>query len=483
MTTVLVWTAYGIALVLVARFSRGRDVLLPGRVSILIQALAYVATYVSAVAMVGFAGLCYNWGLQMVMVAAGNMWLGTWFVYRFLAWPTRLWQRKLRAKTPARMLSEATGSPGLKVYLGLLSSILLVVYASAVFKGAAIMLSGTLPISQNTALWALVGLVALSVSWGGLRGVLYTEALQGGIMVIGVVFLLAVTLKAVGGPFEGIRALAALTPTAQANNGFTSLSSGEGGLFILSLVMVTSVGVWAQPQLVQRHFALKSARESRKIAPFAMLAIAIVVGGIYFAGGFSRLILGPDAGPVDGIIPLLVNRLLPEAGAQLFALAIISASLSTASALMHIVAAGFGHDVLDRHLEGRKWQIVVVLCAIASGFFATKNLQIIAIICTTSWTIIAAAILAPYLGLLVLGDRIGKGTVWFSSLGGFISAMAWYAAGYRPTSMGILQTSAPGIIGSLHPFFVSIPLSILIMALMTAPEWAMARKPGLKGEG
>lgn len=475
MTTILIWAAYAFVLVLVARLSKGRDVLLPGKVSVLVQALAYVATYVSAVALVGFAGLCYQWGLQMVMIAAGNMWLGTWFVYRFLAWPTRLWQRKLRAKTPAKMLSNATGSPGIKIYLGLLSSILLVVYASAVFKGAAIMMAGALPIPQNAALWVLVALVALSVSWGGLRGVLFTEALQGGIMVLGAVALLVATFRAIGGPVEGISALAALAPTPQANNGFTALSSGQGGLFVLSLVMVTSVGVWAQPQLVQRHFALKSSKEARKIAPFAMLAIAVVVGGTYFAGAFSRLILGPEAGAVDGIIPLLVKRLLPEAGAQLFALAIISASLSTASALMHIVAAGFGHDVLDRELKGREWQILVALCAIASGVFATRNLQIIAIICTTSWTIIAAAILAPYLALLAIGDRLSKAAVWASSLGGLVSAMIWYAAAYAPTSKGILHMAAPGILGSIHPFFVSIPVSLIIVAVMTAPEWMGAR--------
>jgi Na+/pantothenate symporter len=482
MTTILIWAAYAAVLVAVARLSRGRDMLLPGKVSVLVQALAYVATYVSAVALVGFAGLCYQWGLQMVMIAAGNMWLGTWFVYRFLAWPTRLWQRKLRAKTPAKMLSIATGSPGIKIYLGLLSSILLVVYASAVFKGAAIMMAGALPVSQNIALWALVALVAVSVSWGGLRGVLFTEALQGGIMVLGAVALLVATFRAIGGPFEGISALAELAPTPQANNGFTALSSGQGGLFILSLVMVTSIGVWAQPQLVQRHFALKSMKESRRIAPFAMLAIAVVVGGTYFAGAFSRLILGPEAGPVDGIIPMLVTRLLPEAGAQLFALAIISASLSTASALMHIVAAGFGHDVLNRDLKGLEWQILVALCAIASGVFATRNLQIIAIICTTSWTIIAAAMLAPYLALLAIGDRLSKAAVWSSSLGGLGSSMLWYAAGYAPTSKVILNMAAPGILGSLHPFFVSIPLSLLIMVVMTAPEWMGARELGVNRE-
>ncbi|MDO9507853.1 MAG: hypothetical protein Q7I97_00700 [Thermovirgaceae bacterium] len=105
--------------------------------------------------------------MQMVMVAAGNMWLGTWFVYRFLAWPTRLWQRKLHAKTPARTLSAGAGSPGLKVYLGLLSSILLVVYASAVFKGAAIMLAGAVDASIPFSL--LIMAVMTAPVWVGAK--------------------------------------------------------------------------------------------------------------------------------------------------------------------------------------------------------------------------------------------------------------------------------------------------------------------------
>ncbi|MEA3508636.1 MAG: sodium:solute symporter family protein, partial [Synergistota bacterium] len=394
---------------------------------------------------------------------------GTWFVYRFLAWPTRLWQRKLGARTPAQMLSRASNSPALRVYLGLLSSVLLVVYASAVFKGAAIMLSGTTFLNVNTCLWILVGVVAISVSWGGLRGVLYTEALQGGIMVIGVLALLAALFKAIGGPIEGLTALAAQAPTPQADNGFLALSSGQGGLFIFSLVMVTSVGVWAQPHLVQRHFALKSARQARKVIPFAMLAIAVVVGGGYLAGALSRVILGPEIASVDMVIPALVNKLLSKAGGQLFALAIISASLSSASALLHIVAASLGNDVLNRPLEGRPWKVLVVLCAAASGVFAMKNSQIIAIICTTSWTLLASAILAPYIGLITMGDRIHKGVIWASSLTGLGAAVTWYLAGYASTAEGVLGISAPGIWGSLHPFFIAIPLSFMVLGLAMVP--------------
>ena len=149
------------------------------------------------------------------------------------------------------------------------------------------MVSGVLPISTNTALALLVAVVGISVVWGGLRGVLYTEAFQGLVMIVGVGALLFSLLREVGGPITGLQALAALPPTEAANNGFLALSSGPAGLNIIFLTIVTSVGIWAQPQMIQRHFALKSTQETRKAAPLAMLALSVVVGGAYFASALS----------------------------------------------------------------------------------------------------------------------------------------------------------------------------------------------------
>ena len=347
---ILLWCAYGFLLVGLARWARGRDNLLPGRVGAAVQAFAYVATYISAVALVGFGGLCHRYGLQMLLIAAGNIWFGTWFVYRYLAWPTRLWQRRLKAKTPGALLGAAIGSNSFRVFAGLLTGGLLVVYASAVFKGAAMMLSGVTPLPFSASLWILVLLVALSVTWGGLRGVLYTEALQGVIMAVGVALLVYTVFKAVGGPVEGLEALAALPPTELANRGFTRLSSGPQGQFVLTLAAVTSIGVWAQPQLIQRHFALSSRDEARRAAPVAMLVISLLVGGTYLAGGMARLLVQPgEVSSPDAVIPLLVSRLLPAAGQQVFAMAIVSASLSTATAIFHIAVSAIAED-----LPGRK---------------------------------------------------------------------------------------------------------------------------------
>lgn len=469
---ILLWCAYALLLVALARWARGKDHLLPGRVGSAIQALAYVATYVSAVALVGFGGLCHRYGLQMLLIAAGNIWFGTWFAYRFLAWPTRLWQRRLNAKTPGALLGAAIGSNSFRVFAGLLTGGLLVVYASAVFKGAAMMLSGVTPLPFSASLWILVLIVAVSVTWGGLRGVLYTEALQGGIMAVGVGLLLFAVFKAVGGLPSGLQALAALPPTELANRGFTRLSEGPQGLFVLTLAAVTSIGVWAQPQLIQRHFALSSRDEAKKAAPVAMLVIALLVGGTYLAGGLSRLLINPDevASP-DAVIPLLVSRLLSLPGQQLFAMAIVSASLSTASALLHIAAGSLGHDLTGRRLEGAAWKGATATCAVASGLFAAKSGTIIALLCTTSWSLIASAILVPYLALLAgKADRLAT---WASSLGGLAAASLWYAAGFAPTAKGLLGVQVPPALSALHPFFVGIAFSagLYLLGLLVG-QWS-----------
>lgn len=466
----LLWIGYAVLLIVVARKTQNRDALLPGKVGTAVQALAYVATYISAVALVGFGGLCYMFGMQMLLVAAGNVWLGTWFVYRYLAWPTRLWQRKLNSRTPAELLSKAYDSPFLQKFLGLISAVLLVVYGSAVFKGAAVMVSGVLPVTTNAALIILVLIVGISVISGGLRGVLYTEALQGLVMIIGVGALLFATLKAVGGPVAGLQALAALPPAPTADNGFMALSSGSKGLNVIFFALVTSVGIWAQPQLIQRHFALRSTAEARKTAPLAMLVLSVVVGGAYFASAISRLILGGGITNPDTVMPTLVHLLLPALGQQIFALAIVSASLSTASALLHIASGSLGRDVLGKHLEGWSWRLMVLISAAASCLFALKTSSIIALICSTSWTLLACAILVPYLMLLIQGNKAGPRAALCSSIGGFTSTVIWYLTAYAPTSVAVSGLAAPNVLGALHPIVPGTLCSFVIFITLAKRE-------------
>ena len=78
---------------------------------------------------------------------------------------------------------------------------------------------------------------------------------------------------------SGMLQLAALEPTKAANTGFVQLAAGAEGWFIISLVIVTSVAVWAQPQMIQRHFALASSHQVDRITPLAMIVLTVLVGG------------------------------------------------------------------------------------------------------------------------------------------------------------------------------------------------------------
>lgn len=461
----LIWLGYVALLIFLTYSAKSKNVLLPGRVGAVVQAFAYVATYISAVALVGFAGLGHSMGMQIQLLTLGNVWLGCWLVYKYIAWPTRLVQKRLGAQTPAELISKGYGSSGLARYQGALSGLLLIIYCSAVFKGGALMLTSAVPLTEHQALALLVAIVALSVLWGGLRAVLFTEALQGMIMTVGVLMLLFGALRHVGGLGAVMDGLAALPPTPKANNGFLAVSSGAEGMNLFFVMLVLSVGMWSQPQIMQRHFALKSHDEARRIIPIVMLVLTVLLGSAYFVGGMSRLLLGPDVASPDVVIPTIVRMVLPEIGVQLFTLAVVSAALSTASAILHVSCAALGQDLLGRRLSGWSWRAVVVAGALTSGFFAVYSSSIIALICSTSWTLIAASTWLPYMSLLINGIGIDARSGWMASLGGTFGAVCWYFIGYAPTSLGFSGLAAPGFMGQLHPMLIGISASACGLAL------------------
>lgn len=463
----LIWIAYIAVFVWLARKGQGHDALTSGRVGFGIQAFAYVATYISAVALVGFGGLAYAYGLQMLLVAAGNVWLGTWIVYRFLAWPTRVCQRNLQARTPTQLLAKGHKSPFLGKALALLFAVFLGVYASAVIKGAALLLAQILPLPLWSLIWLVALLVGFAVFVGGLRGVLYTEAMQGLVMLLGICML----VWAVGAswarsamPWMGPPTL---LNTAQANEGFLALSSGEQGWFIISLVVVTSIAVWAQPQMIQRHFALNSAKQVNKITPLAMLVLTVLVGGAYFVASLSRLIL-PEVASPDDVMPTLVKMLLPNVGLQIFVLAIVSASLSTATAIFHIAVSAIAEDLPGRKASRSMWLLGIAFCVLLSGGCAQIKGQLIALLCTTSWSIVGATVLVAYVALVRFGKRSSL-AAWISCVAGFTSCMLWYLLAHKSFALTPLLWEQAALI---PPFFVGFAFSLAGWLL----GWALDRE-------
>lgn len=453
---ILIWAGYIAVFFWLSRKGQGHDVMVTGRVGFAVQALAYVATYISAVALVGFGGLAYKFGMQMILVAAGNVWLGTWLVYRFLAWPTRVCQRNLGARTPTQLLARGHRSPLLGRCLALIFAVFLGVYASAVIKGAALLLEQVLPLPLWILIWAVALLVAAAVFLGGLRGVLYTEAMQGLVMTAGIIMLTVAVFSAVGGPLTGMAKLSELPPTPAANEGFLALSSGSQGWFIISLVIVTSIAVWAQPQMIQRHFALSSARQVDRITPLAMLVLTVLVGGGYYVACLAQLIMPGIENP-DDVMPNLVKALLPNVGLQIFVLAIVSASLSTATALFHIAVSAIAEDLPARKATRPAWLFAIAFCVLLSGGCAQIKGELIAMLCTTSWSIVGSTVLVAYVALVRFGKRSTL-AAWCSAAPGFVICLGWYLMTHP--QFAIIPPPSP-FLSEIPPFFVGFAASLV----------------------
>ncbi len=451
-----VWIIYLVVFFWLARMGKSKDFVLSSNVGFGIQSLAYVATYISAVALIGFGGLAYKFGLQMMLIAFGNVLLGTFFVYFVLAWPTKKLQTRLNARTPAQLISLGHNAPFLRKILGIIFAFFLSVYAAAVIKGAALMVHDIFPFSLQFSIWALAIIVGIAVIWGGLKGVLLTEAMQGGIMLLGIGLLAYKLLTLIGGPIEGITALSALEPTKEANNGFTSLSSGNSATFVWNLVIVTSVAVWAQPQMIQRHFAIKSKKELKKSAYLASCVLLLIVGSMYFLSALSRLVL-PELANSDLAIPTLVNMLLPGIGKQIFTLAIISASISTCTALFHIASSSFTEDIFAVKTSSLSWCIAISFCVIIAAVTAQIEGKIISLIYTTSWSVIGATAFVPYLSLVLFKNSNAKAAT-LSAIVGVIVSFCFYLF-ITPQTAIVSLGFIPDNIKALPPFVVGIALS------------------------
>ena len=200
-----------------------------------------------------------------------------------------------------------------------------------------------------------------------------------------------------------------------------------------------------------------------------MLVLTVLVGGAYFAASLARLIL-PDAANPDAVMPQLVQLLLPSAGVHLFVLAVVSASLSTATALFHIAVMAAAEDVPGRKSTRASWIACVALCVLVSAGCAQAEGRLIAIIHTTSWSIVGATALVPYVALVRFGRR-NRRAAWCSAVCGFVSCLFCYLCLYKPTAL-----TAPLLaeLSQTPPFFVGLGCSLagwtLGLALGTAGE-------------
>ena len=195
------------------RTSSNEDYLVAGRkTSSFIMALSYGATFISTAAIVGFGGLAGTNGMGILWLVFLNIAVGIFIAFVFFGKPTRAIGKYLNALTFPEFLSKRFNSKFIQYFSGLLIFCAMPVYAASVLIGAARFLETTLSLEFQIAIIILAVIIGFYVIFGGLRGVMYTDALQGVIMFFGMLVLLISIYWILGGVTEAHTALSNMAP-------------------------------------------------------------------------------------------------------------------------------------------------------------------------------------------------------------------------------------------------------------------------------
>ncbi len=428
------------------------DYLLAGRqVHPVTMGLSYGATYISTSAIIGFGGVSALYGLGLTWLSFLNIMMGVWVAFVIFGKRTRKMGKALDAHTFAELLGRRYESRFIQGFSGLVVLIFMPVYTAAVLIGISRFIEVYLNVPFSTAYLALLLITACFVIWGGLKGVLYTSAFQGIIMVVAMVAIGITTYYSLGGISAAHRSLEAITPMVPhllreaGHRGFTSMPQSFSPIWwyvITTMIMGVGIGVIGQPQLNVRFMTLKSDRELNRSVPFTAIfilcttAIAFAVGAltnVRFYSMYTELPIQAVGGNIDKIIPMYIDRFYPQWFVALFLVAIMSAAMSAGSSQFHALGTSLSRDIFEQALlKGRSVAetTIVTRVGIVFSIFATLIIglilpeSIIAVATAFFFSLCGATFIPAYLFALYW-RRGTKAAAKASILSGFFISLFW----------------------------------------------------------
>ncbi len=392
-----------------------------------LTAFAYGTSYFSAVVFVGYAGqFGYRYGMASTWIGIGNALLGSLLAWVVLGRRTRIMTKHLKSMTMPDFFAKRYDSKSLRVAASMIAFIFLIPYTASVYNGLSNLFGMAFDIDYRLCVIVMAVLTGVYVIIGGYMATALNDLVQGIIMLFGIVAVIAAMLNGHGGFMSAVKELAAV-PSEVMPGAYTSFF-GPDPLNLLGVVILTSLGTWGLPQMIQKFYAIKDERAVHTGTIISTLFAVVVSGGCYFLGGFSQISgVTPAAdGKVayDTIIPLMLSS-LPDILIGIVIVLVLSASMSTLSSLVLTSSSTLTLDFIKplfvKDMDEKKqlvWmRVLLAFFILLSVVIALDPPAFIAQLMGISWGALAGAFLAPFLyGLYWKG--VTRAAVWASFICG-----------------------------------------------------------------
>jgi len=403
-----------------------------------LTAFAYGTSYFSAVIFVGYAGqFGWRFGVASTWIGLGNAFLGSLLAWVVLGRRTRVMTQQLDSATMPEFFGKRYDSRALKLAASAIIFIFLIPYTASLYNGLSRLFGMAFDIDYTVCILIMAVLTCVYVVAGGYMATAINDFIQGMIMLGGIVAVIAAVLSQNGGFMGSIAKLAQVQdPLVTDMPGAFASFFGPDPLGLLCVVVLTSLGTWGLPQMVQKFYAIKSETAISKGTIISTIFAVIVAGGCYFLGGFARLFTdkldvtaaGVPAGGYDAIIPTMLEGLTPLLISVVLIL-VLSASMSTLSSLVMASSSTLTLDFIkgnivkkmDEKKQVSTMRVLIVVFIAISAVIAIvqykQNVSFIAQLMGVSWGALAGAFLAPFLCGLYM-KRTSPIAVWCSFIFG-----------------------------------------------------------------
>ena len=408
-----------------------------------LTAFAYGTSYFSAVIFVGYAGqFGWKFGVASTWVGIGNAIIGSLLAWVILGRRTRVMTQHLESKTMPDFFGQRFDSNMLKIVASIIVFVFLIPYTASLYNGLSRLFGMAFDLDYSVCIIVMAVLTGIYVIAGGYMATAMNDFIQGIIMIIGIIAVIAAVLNTHGGFMDAYTAL------AQVEDATVSFL-GPDPVSLFGVVILTSLGTWGLPQMVQKFYAIKDEKAIARGTIISTIFALIVAGGCYFLGGFGRLYdIDVAAVGFDAIIPAMLEDLSPFLLSVVIIL-VLSASMSTLSSLVLTSSSTLTLDLIKgnivKKMEEKKQVLVmrifvvvfIAISAIIAMYQYNSNVSFIAQFMGISWGALAGAFLAPFIYSLYW-----KGVTKLSVIVNFVFACGVMIANMlvKPSFPEILQS-------------------------------------------
>lgn len=505
LSMISVWAIFAAYLVFLAAagiYSRKKtktlsDFMVAGRsIGPILLGISFGVTYFSAVMVVGGGKYSWNWGLAALWIGGLNVLVGVVLTFIFWGKRTRALGEHFDSLTVPQLLGSRYKDLKIQYLSAFVQLVFQTVYVISIYMGLATLLSVIilpefveLTFIIATCIVGAITIIYLNI--GGSHGAIFTDAAESIIVIVGIILIFVAGLMAIGGIDNLVNGL-----QSQGGAGLTTFP-GDGGLAAISMVTVTSFGVWGLPQMITRFYTAKESKTLRWglviSATWAFLAAFFA----WFNGAIARVYFGTGGSVTASTsIPNLMIETMPPIVAGLVMAAVTAASLTTGEKIILMAASSFSIDVYQERTSASDDKVlritrivstlVVIFGVIGAIFVLINGLGAILDICMFAWAAMGSVILVPYVLGLFWKKGTGKAAFWSGVISLIVAVLHYflfYGGGHYFWAQGALypdfllqisqiewlQITIKGIplplsitLEGMQPFILAVPLSLVL---------------------